>query len=104
MAQWGHQPISPHLIAAHRLAQIQDHILPEVESGRVKRLLAFNEPDATNQSNMNVSTALDAWPLLESLGVPLTSPSCVHADGEWMRDFLEGVDQKCLGVDWIGVH
>lgn len=86
------------------IQKIQDYILPEIESSTVKRLLAFNEPDSTNQSNMNVSTALDSWPILESLGIPLISPSCVHADGVWMRDFMEATDQTCLGVDWIGVH
>jgi len=67
-------------------------------------LLAFNEPDNSTQSNIDVSTAIEAWSRLEALGIPLISPSCVHAEDLWMESFMNQVDEEGLRVDAIGVH
>lgn len=84
--------------------RIRSDILPHVESGKVKRVLGFNEPDHKMQSNMQVSRALELWPQLESLGVPLVSPSCAHPGKQWMQDFMVEVEDSCKRVDWVGVH
>jgi len=83
---------------------ITDVLIPQIESGKAKRLLGFNEPDREDQANMPVERALQTWPLLESTSLPLVSPSATHADGTWMLDFMGKSEQVCNRVDWIGVH
>jgi hypothetical protein len=80
------------------------NLLPHIESGKVKRLLGFNEPDKAEQSNMNTTIALENWPLLESTGLPLASPSCAQPTGEWMQEFMSIAEERCHRLDWIGVH
>jgi hypothetical protein len=79
-------------------------LLPLIESGKVKRLLGFNEPDKAAQSNMNTTDALEAWPILESTGLPLASPSCAQPAGRWMVEFMSIAEERCHRLDWIGVH
>ena len=67
-------------------------------------VLGFNEPDQAEQSNMEVSHALAAWPHLEALDKPLVSPSAAKPLGQWMQKFMDQADAKCLRIDWIGVH
>ena len=69
-----------------------------------KELLAFNEPDRSSQSNMSVVQALEAWPLLQKTGLRLGSPACVHPDSHWMKEFMAGVKERDLKVDFICVH
>lgn len=74
------------------------------EAGLYDTLLGFNEPDFASQSNMTVEQALDLWPVLESTGLRLVSPSAAHATRTWMKDFMAGVEQRGLRVDAVGVH
>ena len=67
-------------------------------------LLGYNEPDKKNQANLSVEDALKYWKSLEAQNLPLCSPSCVHPDNKWMTDFMKGVKEKGLRVDYIGVH
>lgn len=69
-----------------------------------KELLGFNEPDAKSQGDTSVEQALDAWPKLESTGLRLGSPGCVHPDNDWMKAFMKGADERGLRVDFICVH
>ncbi len=69
-----------------------------------KALLGFNEPDNTEQSDLTVEKALELWPSLMKIGLPLGSPGCVHSDKEWMQAFMKGVAEKNLRVDFITVH
>lgn len=78
------------------------HVL--AKNGDFPALMGFNEPDQKDQSNMAVEKALDAWPTLMELGVPLASPGCVHPDREWMIEFMEGVEERNLRVDYVCVH
>ena len=90
---------------ADRLKEaITTHILPQIKNGTVKRVLGFNEPDAEEQSNMEVSVALNRWKELESMNIPLVSPSCALPGTEWMRSFMKSVDKNCRRIDWVGVH
>ena len=94
---------------------IRKTILPRIKDGTVKRVLAFNEPDKKDQSNMPYMQAINLWPELTALGVPLCSPSCANPEGikdetaqgvpgTWMRDFMREVDTRGYRVDYIGVH
>lgn len=69
-----------------------------------QELLGFNEPDRAAQSDMTVAKALELWPDLMKLGLPLGSPGCAHPDQEWMQAFMKGVAEKNLRVDFITVH
>jgi hypothetical protein len=81
-----------------------EKLAPLVKDGQLKYLLGFNEPDKKDQSNITVERALQLWPLLMELNVPLVSPSCAHPDREWMLNFMNGVQRLKLRVDYIGAH
>lgn len=85
-------------------AKLTSEVAPHVASGSVRRLLGFHEPDNINQSNMPVSRALELWPALESLEIPLISPTCSDPFGEWLEDFMSSADLQCLRVDWIAIR
>ena len=67
-------------------------------------ILGFNEPDKKNQGDLSVSDALDHWPTLMESGLRLGSPACVHPDKEWMKEFMAGVEERDLRVDFICMH
>jgi len=74
------------------------------KSQGAKALLGFNEPDGKDQANMSVTEALDLWPLLMKSGFRLGSPAGVHPDREWMIEFMKGVEERKLRVDFICMH
>ncbi len=86
----------------------QDELFRELtekhREGKLPTLLGFNEPDGKDQANLPVKTALAKWPLLMATGARLGSPAGVHPDGLWMRDFMRGVDERHLRVDFITIH
>lgn len=69
-----------------------------------KVLLGFNEPDQKSQADMTVEQALELWPALMESGLRLGSPACVHPDNKWMREFMKGVLERHLRVDFVAVH
>lgn len=75
-----------------------------VEEGKVKYILGFNEPDGVTQANMTVDEAVELWPRLEEIGVPIGSPATVNPDNEWMVEFMERAETESLRVDFIAVH
>ena len=96
---------------------LDNEVVPYIKRGKVKRLLGFNEPDKEKQANMPYTTALELWPELEKLDIPLCSPACANAEGSqggdgstqgvrgtWMPDFMAEVEKRGYRVDYIGVH
>jgi Glycosyl hydrolase catalytic core len=81
-------------------ANMEAQVVPHIKTGVVKRILAYNEPDKKDQSNMTLTKASEAWPILESLGVPIVGPSCASPLGEWMTEFVACGHH----MDWVGVH
>jgi RNA polymerase sigma factor (sigma-70 family) len=72
-----------------------------------KTLLAFNEPDLKEQSNMTPAQVLDLWPQLQATGLRLGSPApAFGADtpGGWFDQFMTGVQQRGYRVDFITLH
>jgi hypothetical protein len=63
------------------MVKLQSDVLPEFEAGRVHRLLGFNKPDHTKQSNVDIDKALDFWSHFENATMPLVSPSVAHVHG-----------------------
>jgi len=97
--------------------RLEEKVLPQVEAGHCKRVLAFNEPDMVKQSNMTVEKCLEFWPQLEKLGVPICSPSCANplgcskaedscqgVHGSWMLEFMHGLEERGYRCDYLGVH
>ncbi len=94
---------------------LRDRVVPRIKDGTVRRLMGFNEPDKENQANMPYMTAIELWPQLMELGVPLVSPAAANPEGiddpsaqgvrgSWMRDFMREVEERNYRVDYIGVH
>lgn len=80
------------------------------EEGKIKYVLGFNEPDLTAEANMSVTEALDKWEFLcQNLnpGIKLISPATSYpslGDNSWMVQFMNGVAERNLRVDYIAVH
>lgn len=94
---------------------VEEQLKPHIESGRIKRFLGFNEPDHKKQANMPFMRAVEQWPALMELGVPLCSPGCANTEGiddetaqgvpgTWMRDFMREIDKRGYRVDYVAVH
>ena len=81
-----------------------DYLRDQFATGEIQYLLGYNEPDGERQANMSVDRALELWPQLEAIGVPLVSPSPVHYDNEWMIDFMRRSDERGLRIDYIAFH
>ena len=95
--------------------KLRADVVPQIRSGKAKRLLGFNEPDKEDQANMPYLQAIELWPELEKLGIPLCSPACANPEGikdpsaqgvagTWMRDFMKEADKRGYRVDYVGVH
>lgn len=79
--------------------------LKEVKNtGIANDMLGFNEPDGKDQSNISVEKALELWSKLQESGLRLGSPSCVHADNDWMKEFMAGIKERKLRVDFVTFH
>lgn len=74
------------------------------QRGELTHLLGFNEPDGKKQANMTVERAIEAWPYLEKTGLRLGSPAPVHADREWLQQFMAEAKKRDYRVDFICVH
>lgn len=75
--------------------------------GKIKYILGFNEPDLAEESNMTVEQALNLWPQLESIGLPLVSPATSYPSlnpDSWFVRFMDGAVARNLRVDYIAVH
>lgn len=77
-----------------------------IDDGKVSKVLAFNEPDKKDQSNMTVDRVLELWPYLEALGVPIGSPATAQhpVTSTWFKTFMQKVDEMGYRVDFVCVH
>ncbi len=80
------------------------NLAERIKRDEISHVLAFNEPDQHDQSNLTVERVLELWPRLMELGVPLVSPGCVHPDREWMTQFMKEADKRNYRVDAVAVH
>jgi len=72
--------------------------------GIAKFMLGFNEPDGSEQSNIEVERALENWPKLMELDLPLGSPAPVNTENEWMTTFMSEAATKNLRIDFVCMH
>ncbi len=92
---WGHIQSSPRSAEELKLAY---------EDSDFRYLLAFNEPDSIEQSNLSIEEALTQWQELASIGVPLVSPSTVSFDNEWMVSFIDQANIQGTEVNYLAMH
>ena len=104
--------------ASKKLAQdLAKNVVPQIRTGKVKRILGPNEPDRKEHGNLSVAQTLALWPAMEALKIPLCSPSCANTEGnetkdpanqgtggDWMPHFMLEVERRGLRVDYIGTH
>jgi hypothetical protein len=70
-----------------------------------KTVLAFNEPNKTDQANMTVDEAIALWPTLTANPNIRVSSPAVSDDGRaWLVNFMTQVKAKGLRVDFIAMH
>lgn len=81
-----------------------DSIMRQKRARKVTHLLGFNEPDGHKQANLSVDQAIAAWPKLMKTGLRLGSPAPVHAEREWLQEFMKQAEAKDYRVDFICVH
>jgi hypothetical protein len=67
-------------------------------------VLAFNEPDKSDQANMTVAQALAEWPNLLQSGLRLGSPAPSDGGLAWLYDFIDRADKLNYRVDFVAVH
>lgn len=86
-------------------AEFVPKVREQINTGHTKRVLGFNEPDGVGQANMSVEKAIELWPALMSLKIPLGSPAVVDAEnGEWIEEFMAEVENRGYRVDYLCVH
>lgn len=68
-------------------------------------LLGFNEPDRPDQANMSVSRAIELWPQLMAMDIPLVSPApALGGEDWWLNDFMDRADNRGYRVNYAGAH
>ncbi|NLR94621.1 glycosyl hydrolase [Flammeovirga agarivorans] len=94
----------PMLWGRNNVAEKVETLKQLAAEGKIKYLLGFNEPDKEDQSHMSVEEAIELWPLLESVGVPLGSPAPASLNSGWLDEFMTQANAKGLRVDFICIH
>ena len=100
---WGKNSISLETIQA---------LKPHIESGKIKYLIGFNEPDLEGQANMTVAEAIQKWSELEQLlkaedlydKVALVSPVVAHDYSNWFIPFLNQAFTLGFKIDYLAIH
>ncbi len=66
--------------------------------------LGFNEPDATEQSNIAVDKAIELWPQLMASGLPLASPVAKNWNTTWMSGWMGKAESRGYRIDYLAMH
>jgi hypothetical protein len=66
--------------------------------------LGFNEPNATDQANMSVATAVACWPNLLQSGLRLGSPAPTDGGTGWLYSFIDSCDARNYRCDFVAIH
>jgi len=103
---WGANTNSAGSIDPAKLrSKIQDAL---AQNPGCKNLLAFNEPDNANQSNLSVEQVLGAWPVFEqelaATNIRLGSPGAASMDSVWLAAFMAEASNRNYRVDFLCVH
>ncbi|MGO4545336.1 glycosyl hydrolase [Paenibacillus sp. 2TAB23] len=79
--------------------------------GRYDSLLGYNEPELVQQSNTSVIDTIKDWPRLMETGLRLGSPAVAYtydnsyaAGKDWLKQFMEQIEDRHYPVDFITLH
>ncbi len=77
----------------------------------VSNVLAFNEPDHTDQANLSVASALQGYSYHSNFGtknpgIGMGSPACADDTDDWMYQFMSQATSPSLNykIDFVCVH
>jgi hypothetical protein len=76
----------------------------KVAAAGYKVVLGFNEPDMAGQANMTVADVLKLWPAFNIPGMRVGSPATASNGQAYFEQFMAGVQQQGLKVDFIALH
>jgi hypothetical protein len=77
----------------------------KLASAGQKIVLGFNEPDHADQAHLTVAAALALWPAMDQPGFERVGSPATASDGQaWFEQFMMGVEQQGLRVDFIALH
>ena len=83
----------------------QESVSAVVAKSRTNHVLAFNEPDGEDQSNLTVEKALERYPAILRTGLRVGSPACRESQWKnWLADFMAGCAERGYRVDFIAIH
>lgn len=78
------------------------------ERNDVDHLLSFNEPDANEQSNIPVDTAIVRYRVMLKSGLRLVSPVTTQGEafgaGKWLTNFMSIAQNQKMRMDCIAIH
>jgi len=95
---WGHSNVTQANV---------DMINDMYRQGKIFYVMGFNEPDLSDQANLSVANALVDWKFLSDnldKGIKLVSPSVSWPGAQWFKDFMTGVQQQGLRMDYMALH
>ncbi len=79
-----------------------DKVIADTQTNHI---LAFNEPDGEDQSNLSPSEAVRRYPALLATGLRIGSPACREGNWKsWLGEFMEGCAKNNYRVDFIATH
>lgn len=84
-----------------------DRLKQGYAEGEYNYLLTFNEPDVYTpgvSSGISVERALEMWPKLEEIGIPLSSPAPTRYGTGWLDEFMTQANARGYRVDFIALH
>jgi hypothetical protein len=67
-------------------------------------VLAYNEPDHSDQSNVAVQTVIEEWPDWMACGLRIGSPAPDSINNSWVKKFLAEADSLNYRVDFVAAH
>jgi hypothetical protein len=86
-------------------AQAVSAALNGLKAAGYRTVLAFNEPNKSDQANLSVADVVALWPSLTAdAGMRVSSPATSADAKAWFEDFMAQVDAQSLRVDFVAVH
>jgi len=69
----------------------------------ISHVIAYNEPDHTEQSNITVAQAIAQWPEFMQSGLRIGSPACTEFS-TWLYPFIDSIKARNYRCDYVVIH
>ncbi len=70
----------------------------------VSHLLGYNEPDRSDQANLDVDVAIAQWPNMMHSGLRIGSPATSDPFNGWLFEFVDKCDELNYRIDFVAIH